>query len=61
MAPGRPTPAFDPEDIFDWMVLTRSGHLNGGYTLRVTRSLMPEAERADYDRHIGVLVYEPED
>lgn len=53
--------AFEGEDIFDWMVLTRNGHLSGGYTLRVTRSAMPEAERADYDRHIGVSVYESED
>src|ERR1700733_14236732 len=26
--------AFDPEDIFDWMVL-QQGHLYGGFTLRV--------------------------
>ena len=35
---------FDPEDIFDWMVL-REGHLHGGFTLRVTREKLPEAER----------------
>ena len=51
---------FDPEDIFDWMVLTEDGRLFGGYTIRVTRSLLPENQRADYDAHVGVKVYEPE-
>ena len=52
---------FKKEDIFDWMVLTRDGHLFGGYTLRAARNILPEGERADYDRYIGVQVYEPED
>ena len=51
---------FDPEDIFDWMVLTEDGRLFGGFIIRVTRSLLPEAQRADYDAHVGVRVYEPE-
>ena len=50
--------SFEPEDIFDWMVL-REGHLHGGFTLRVSRSKRPEAERDSYDRYIGVSVYEP--
>lgn len=50
--------AFDPEDIFDWMVL-HQGHLHGGFTLRVTREKLPEAERELYDRYVGVSVYEP--
>jgi uncharacterized protein YegJ (DUF2314 family) len=50
---------FDGEDIFDWMVLTEDGRLFGGFTLRVSRSKLPETERADYDRYIGVRVYEP--
>ncbi len=50
--------AFDPEDIFDWMVLDQ-GHLQGGFTLRVTRTKLPEAERESYDRYVGVSVYEP--
>jgi len=50
--------AFDPEDIFDWMVL-RQGHLHGGFTLRVSRSKLPEAEHESYDRYVGVSVYEP--
>jgi len=32
----------------------------GGYTLRVARSKLPESERADYDRYVGVRVYEPD-
>jgi uncharacterized protein YegJ (DUF2314 family) len=50
--------AFDGEDIFDWMVLTKEGRLFGGYTLRVARGKLPESERADYDRYIGVSIYE---
>jgi len=50
--------AFDPEDIFDWMVLCQ-GHLHGGFTLRVARSKLPEAERESYDRYVGVSFYEP--
>ena len=49
---------FEPDEIFDWMVL-RQGHLHGGFTLRVSRSRIPESERASYDQHIGVSVYEP--
>ena len=52
--------AFDPEDIFDWMALIKDGRLFGGYTLRVARSKLPESERADYDRYIGVTAYEQE-
>ncbi|MEP6672076.1 MAG: DUF2314 domain-containing protein [Chthoniobacter sp.] len=50
--------AFDPEDVFDWMVL-QQGHLHGGFTLRVTREKLPEAERESYDRYVGVSIYEP--
>jgi uncharacterized protein YegJ (DUF2314 family) len=51
---------FEGEDIFDWMALTEDGRLFGGYTLRVSRSKLPESERADYDRYIGVRAYEPD-
>ena len=47
------------QGIFDWMVLTEDGRLFGGFTLRVSRSLVPASQRADYDRYIGVKVYEP--
>ena len=49
---------FEPDQIFDWMVL-HQGHLHGGFTLRVTREKLPEAERESYDRYVGVSVYEP--
>jgi uncharacterized protein YegJ (DUF2314 family) len=52
--------AFEGEDIFDWMVLTEDGRLFGGFTLRTSRSKMPESQRADYDRYIGVRAYESE-
>lgn len=50
--------AFEPEDIFDWMAL-HQGHLHGGFTLRVAREKIPEAEREAYDRYVAVCVYEP--
>lgn len=50
---------FEGEDIFDWTVLTEDGRLFGGFTLRVSRSKLPESQRAEYDRYIGVRVYEP--
>jgi uncharacterized protein YegJ (DUF2314 family) len=50
--------AFEGEDIFDWMKLTEDGRLFGGFTLRVSRSKLPESQRADYDRYVGVKVYE---
>jgi uncharacterized protein YegJ (DUF2314 family) len=52
--------AFEGEDIFDWMVLIEDGRLFGGFTLRTSRSKLPESQRADYDRYIGIRVYEPD-
>lgn len=49
---------FDPEDVFDWMVID-NGHLLGGFTLRVTRESLAPEERAAYDRYIGVQTYGP--
>lgn len=51
---------FEGDSIFDWMVLSKDGHLFGGYTLRVAREKLPESERADYDRYVGVTTYEAE-
>jgi uncharacterized protein YegJ (DUF2314 family) len=48
---------FEADDIWDWMAL-REGHLHGGFTLRVTRSQLPEEQRESYDRYVGVSVYE---
>jgi len=50
--------AFGAEDIFDWMVVEH-GTLHGGFTLRVTRQRLPEAERAEYDRHVGATSWHP--
>ena len=50
---------FEPDDVFDWMIL-EDGHLHGGFTLRVTRKHLPAGEREAYDRYIGVSVYEPQ-
>lgn len=49
---------FEPEEIFDRMVLDQ-GRMQGGFTLRVAREKLPEAERESYDSYIGVSVYEP--
>jgi len=49
---------FEKEDVFDWMVI-KDGHMYGGFTIRVTRSRIPENKRAEYDSYIGVLTYEP--
>jgi uncharacterized protein YegJ (DUF2314 family) len=49
---------FDPEDVFDWMVID-NGHAKGAYTIRVTRErLATEQERQEYDRYIGITSYE---
>jgi uncharacterized protein YegJ (DUF2314 family) len=49
---------FDPEDVFDWMVIDK-GHAKGAYTLKVSRErLTTEQERKDFDRYIGVTSYE---
>lgn len=51
---------FDPEDVFDWMVIDSSGHMKGGYTIRVTRNkLTSEEEKRQYDEYVGVKYYEP--
>ncbi|WNZ57485.1 DUF2314 domain-containing protein [Microbulbifer sp. MKSA007] len=50
---------FDPEDVFDWMVI-ENGHVIGAYTLRVTREqLGSEKEKQEYDSYIGISSYEP--
>jgi len=49
---------FEADQVFDWMILD-DGHLHGGFTLRVQRERLPEAEREGYDQYVGVRVYEP--
>ncbi len=49
---------FDPEDVFDWMVIDK-GHAKGAYTLRISRErLATEQERKEFDRYIGVASFE---
>ena len=51
---------FDPEDVFDWMIINQDGHMNGGFTIRVTRdSLETDLEKSKYDEYIGIKSYEP--
>jgi hypothetical protein len=50
--------AFAPEDIFDWAV-NDNGTMLGAYTMRVTRSRLPEHKRADFDRNLGVQRWAP--
>jgi len=49
---------FDPEDVFDWMIINE-GHAKGAYTIKVTRErLGTEQEKQEFDRYIGVASYE---
>ncbi len=41
----------------DWYLLTESGDLSGGYSLRYQCSLMPDDKKAEYDNHVGVKSY----
>lgn len=48
--------AFDPEDVFDWMIID-DGTVHGGFTLRLKRQRLPESERAGFDAHVGAKRY----
>ena len=51
---------FDSEDVFDWMIINQDGHMNGGFTIRVTRdSFETDLEKSRYDEYIGIKSYEP--
>jgi uncharacterized protein YegJ (DUF2314 family) len=50
--------AFDPEDIFDWMV-NDSGHIYGAFTIRVHRDRLSSEEQINYDSYMGASSYEP--
>ena len=43
-------------DVVDWMI-RESGRLIGGYSLRFHRERLPEEERDEFDRFIGVTEY----
>jgi len=44
------------DDVLDWMI-NDAGTLHGGYSLRLHRERLPEAERGAFDHHIGVERY----
>ena len=49
---------FEPEDVFDWMVIDSNEQMKGGFTIRVTRSrLASDEEKKKYDEYIGVKKY----
>ncbi len=43
-------------DLMDWMV-NDNGLLTGGFSLRYHRAGLSDAEKADFDQHIGVTQY----
>lgn len=47
---------FEGEDIFDWRV-NLEGSLYGGFTIRVARKHIPQADLAEYDNYIGVTEF----
>ena len=51
--------AFEPDDVFDWMI-NDNGHVKGGFTIRLARSrLNTESEKQEYDEYSGITSYEP--
>jgi uncharacterized protein YegJ (DUF2314 family) len=44
---------FNGDEIFDWFV-NDEGLLYGGFTMRLARSRLPEAERSNFDSYTGV-------
>ena len=48
---------FNSERITDWYILTDSGEMTGGYSLRLMRSKLPATRYAEFDQFIGVTKY----
>jgi uncharacterized protein YegJ (DUF2314 family) len=46
------------EQILDWAII-RSGTLIGGYTIRLTRSLLDGQRAREHDLHMGIASYAP--
>lgn len=44
------------DEVMDWMV-NDNGRLTGGFSLRYNRARMTDAEKVDFDQHIGVTEY----
>ena len=45
------------EDILDWYLLSDSGDLEGGFSLRCQRELTPLEKREAFDKRVGVKNY----
>ena len=45
------------ESLMDWYLLTDSGDLSGGYSLRYQRNLTPDNQKAAFDERLGVKNY----
>ncbi|MEM7147256.1 MAG: DUF2314 domain-containing protein [Verrucomicrobiota bacterium] len=52
--------AVGKEEIQDWMI-NDHGYLIGGWSVRVQRSKIPNAERAAFDESAGIRVYREND
>jgi hypothetical protein len=46
-------------EVADWAIIDDDGLVNGGFSLRLARSRLPENERASYDSYIGAKAYAP--
>ena len=44
------------DKIEDWMI-NDDGRLYGGFSIRLQRSLLPEAERGNFDEYVGITDY----
>ncbi len=45
-------------DVADWAVVI-AGVMHGGYSMRMQRDRLPEAERASFDEYVGATGYAP--
>jgi hypothetical protein len=45
--------------VADWMIVEDAGTLHGGYSIRLQRERVPEAERASFDKYVGAKSYAP--
>jgi uncharacterized protein YegJ (DUF2314 family) len=48
---------FSEDSLLDWYLLSESGEMRGGFSLRYQREQLPEDQRAAFDARIGVRQY----
>lgn len=48
---------FPESKLLDWYLLSESGELRGGYSLRYQRTLTPPDKLNDFDKRLGVVKY----